>query len=444
MVAGFNALQVSRHKQGGRMITFELDYENLDINGQVRADVRLNDRDTGDTVHSGTVILSEDASRRSFATDAANKLSDPSITEDIADGLRAKYAEIYIGREFPIYTFGQLEAKYPQLREPVLEGLLRVGETMNIIASSKVGKSWLVDDLALAFVTCRPWLSTFASYGGNAMIVDNELHPPTIADRLARVAKERGILRDEYKDKITICPLRGKLKDLNQLKAFFDTLRPGQFRIIILDAWYRLLPAGTDESDNGAIASLYNLIDAVADRLGCCFCIIHHSSKGNQGGKAVTDVGSGAGSQSRAVDCHLIIRPHEEPGVAVIDAATRSFPPVKPMCISWDFPVWNVADDLDPTALKSDKPKRAAKVEIEKPAKVVWTPEFFVEKFISSTPQTAAEIFCASEAADMSGRQAKQLLDAATAKGFCHRWDGGSTRKSQYSTLQEPLIKTPK
>ena len=42
------------------------------------------------------------------------------------------------------------------------------------------------------------------------------------------------------------------------------------------------------------------------------------ASKGDQSGKSTTDVGSGAGSQSRAADTHLIIRQHEQEDVAVM------------------------------------------------------------------------------------------------------------------------------
>ena len=66
--------------------------------------------------------------------------------------------------------------------------------------------------------------------------------------------------------------------------------------------------ARLDENDNAAVAGLYNALDGIADSMGAGFCLIHHSSKGNQSDKAVTDVGSGAGAQSRAADTHLILR----------------------------------------------------------------------------------------------------------------------------------------
>ena len=50
----------------------------------------------------------------------------------------------------------ELIQRHPKLRDPVIHGLLRRGETMNIIAPSKTGKSWLVNDLALAIATGAP------------------------------------------------------------------------------------------------------------------------------------------------------------------------------------------------------------------------------------------------------------------------------------------------
>ncbi|WP_149498466.1 AAA family ATPase [Roseiconus lacunae] len=61
------------------------------------------------------------------------------------------------------------------LQPPVIHGLLRVGETMNVIAPPKVGKSWLASDMALAVATGRPWLDRFPTETGDVLIIDNEL-----------------------------------------------------------------------------------------------------------------------------------------------------------------------------------------------------------------------------------------------------------------------------
>lgn len=60
---------------------------------------------------------------------------------------------------------------------------------------------------------------------------------------------------------------------------------------------------------------------------------------------------------SRAADCHMVLRPHEEPGVVVKEVAVRSWPPAEPLCLRYIHPRWVVADGLDPAALKPDKVK---------------------------------------------------------------------------------------
>ena len=310
-------------------------------------------------------------------------------------------------------TARTLIEEYPALRSPVIDGLLRKGETANIIAAPKVGKSWLVLDLALAVATGRPWLGVFPTTPGDVLILDNELHPESSAHRVPRVADARGIGREDWVDSVVIENLRGRLQSIDQMHAFFDAIEPGRFKIIILDAFYRFMPSG-DENDNALMASVYNLLDRYAAQLESCFVLIHHSSKGNQSQKGVTDVGAGAGSQSRAADCHLILRPHEQDGVIVLDAAVRSFPPVAPMCLRWEFPLFDEAEEVDPTKLQGAKGA----------TRVRMSPEEFARAFGSIQPRAKRAILGAAEDAGMAQRAARNVFEQAIEGGllrFDHR-----------------------
>lgn len=262
-------------------------------------------------------------------------------------------------KEFHIRWAGDLMDEFPEMSPAILDGLLRSGETMNIIAAPKTGKSWLSMGLGLSVVSGRKWLGRFWTRRGKVLIVDNELNPRTSADRLPRIAESMGIQRDEYAGCLAVANVRGQLIDLNKLAEQLGSLEPGAFSLIVLDAWYRFAPSGSDENSNGDVTQLYNLLDSVADKIGSAFVCIHHSSKGNQSGKSVTDVGSGAGAQSRAPDSHLTIRQHEEENAVVVEAAVRSFAPMKPFCLRWNFPVWTPADDLDPKDLRQERPRKA-------------------------------------------------------------------------------------
>lgn len=251
-------------------------------------------------------------------------------------------------------SIADLIASNPHQSLPLIDGLLRLGETANIIAPAKVGKSWLSYSLALSIATGTDWLKCFSCRRGRVLIIDNELHPATLAHRIPAVADALGHRLDDYRNQLDVIPLRGRLMTLSTIGAtIVDGIAHGEYAAVIIDAWYRVLPGGSGgENDNAAVAQAYNFVDLFAKQTGAAWLLVHHSTKGSQAEKRVTDVGAGAGAQSRAADTHLILREHEEDGCVTMDAAVRSFPPVAAVPLRWTFPVWSVDTSLDPKALK--------------------------------------------------------------------------------------------
>ena len=248
--------------------------------------------------------------------------------------------------------------QYQELREPVIEGVARRGETVNVIAPSKTGKSWLVGDLVLAGPARRLWLGAFEVKADRVLVVDNELHPETSTYRMRKIADARGDDLDAIADCILFQNFRGALRDIDALESYFKQFERGQFDLVIIDTLYRSFPAGMSENDNAAVTAVYNRVDQYAEALNAAVVLIHHSSKGDQSGKTVTDVGAGAGAQSRAADAHLVLRSHEQEDVYVLEAAVRSWPPLKPQCLRWAFPLWHPVNDLDPGRLQRPEEKR--------------------------------------------------------------------------------------
>ena len=284
---------------------------------------------------------------------------------------------------------------------------------MNIIAPSKAGKSWLVNGLALSVATGEPWLGKFPTVQGPVLIIDNELHPETIAHRLKLVAEARGLDVSADDRSITVWPLRGGLLDMGNIAATLAKREKGEFSFIIVDAFYRTLEAKMDENSNADMAKMYNTVDGIAKATGAAAALVHHASKGNQSEKSVTDVGSGAGSISRAADTHLILRRHQEEDSYVLDLATRSWPRPAPLCLHWRFPQWELAPDLDPTQLW--KPGKTAKKD-ETPFEAWDVKRFAGLCPVEPTPQSVV-LRKASEAG-MSGRMAKDLLASAIHAGL--------------------------
>ena len=260
-------------------------------------------------------------------------------------------ASVDIGSPVPLRSIVQA---YPRLRPPVIDKLVRRGETVNIVADPKRGKSWLAVGMGLAVADGFPWLDTFECEQGRVLLIDAELHKETIAHRLPMAAEATGASAD-YADRIDVWSVRGKGVDLCNIGSAILALPRDRYSLVIADAWYRFLPPGISENDNAAVMSLYNLIDSYTAHLNAAWVNIHHTSKGDQSQKGITDVGSGAGSQSRAADTHLIIRPHEEDDVAVLEGVVRSFPPIERLAIRFDFPAWFLDREADPNAVRNPR-----------------------------------------------------------------------------------------
>ena len=236
------------------------------------------------------------------------------------------------------------------LKPVVIDGILRQSEIMNLIAAPKTGKSWLTLHLALCIASGREWLGHTCT-PQKVLYIDNELHRETSMNRLKLVLKASGIPYGEVKDSFDFWHLRGKWKSVEEIGNRIEAFKAKGYGVIIVDAFYRALPRGTVENDNGAITDVYNMLDRFAQEIGCSFILIHHTSKGNQSQKSVTDVGAGAGAQSRAADTHGIIREHKDEGYLVLELVVRSFPKHPPIVLKKEFPLMVPDYDKDPTEL---------------------------------------------------------------------------------------------
>jgi hypothetical protein len=267
-----------------------------------------------------------------------------SVKFDTVDAADEHAAEVVLPQ---IMSAVDMPETYPSLAPPVIHDLLRRGETCNIISVPKLRKSYSMLDLCVSVASGRPWLGIdgFPVAQGNVLLLDNELHPPTLASRFAAVIEAKGVRQAELRDRFHVDCLRGRLTDLYLMQDYFEAIEDNGYQLIVMDALYRFWPADMSENDNGAVTRIYNLIDRLAARLNCAFALVHHASKGVQTGKAVTDVGSGAGAISRAADTHIALRPHEKDDHVVMDVVTRSFPPIDTLTLEWEYPLWKRSNE---------------------------------------------------------------------------------------------------
>jgi hypothetical protein len=251
----------------------------------------------------------------------------------------------------------QLDA-FKSLNESIIDNLARRGEVANIISGSKIGKTWLLHGMALCVATGRDWMGHRIGRPRNALIIDNELHPSTLTWRIREVAGAMGLQREDYEHRLRTMAVRGKGVDVTHLPKLAGSGALWRPDWVGLDSLYRFLPPGTNENDNGAMKDVYEQIIAFTDSSECVTCVVGHSSKGDQSERAVTDVGSGAGSIARAADCHIVLRQHKEDDCAVMEARVRSYAMPEPKVLRWNFPIWVEDPDLNPKDLRSARQKQ--------------------------------------------------------------------------------------
>ncbi|HEX8348666.1 MAG TPA: AAA family ATPase [Hymenobacter sp.] len=372
---------------------------------------------------AGVLIESE---REARIKDAAYSLGEAAKGKlDIADVI-AKLQKVDAPKRPPlrIRTSNAIE----RLPEPpiLIEGLLRKGEIANLVASPKMKKSWMVHDLAHRLANGGKWLGRFECRPSKVLLVDNELHGHTLGKRLDQIKSCGG-----YEDGIDYVCLRDEgLRGLDELMQELPNY--GSYDLIIFDALYRFYPAGFDENSNSHWTQLYNELDGFSRKMGCAIINVHHSAKGTQQGKSVTDTGAGGGAQSRAADAHIVLRAITKVGEAQADApeqaelaaVVRAFPPVGRLTLQWAYPFWTATDApvIEQQATKA-KPKREL------------TTRQYAETFCNETADSRETIEQRARDGGLSIRASRDKFAGALAEGWIVERIGEKTGKGRPVTL---------
>jgi RecA-family ATPase len=187
-------------------------------------------------------------------------------------------------------------------------GLLRRGQKMIVTGDSKMGKSYLLIDLAEAVATGGRWLGWETGCGrpGHVLYVNLEIEAEEFRDRLHRVWDDRheGDLADLRRNLMT-WPMRGHARELRELAPLLvrRVLRygpSGTFALVIIDPVYKV--NGGDDNDPTKVSAFTNAVDAIIEQCGCSVAYAHHHPKGTAGQKKSMDRMSGTGVYARDAD----------------------------------------------------------------------------------------------------------------------------------------------
>ncbi len=155
-----------------------------------------------------------------------------------------------------------------RMREVIIDGLARRGEVINIVAATKIGKSWLALVMLFCVATGRDWFGR-PTKRGRVLLLDNELHDETIQNRMKSVADAMRIYDDEERAAFDYVDLRGEPVGLGDIQSQLAAFKPGELTLVVLDAKYRFFGHGMQENSNDDQTEFHNGIDRLAKQLDC-------------------------------------------------------------------------------------------------------------------------------------------------------------------------------
>jgi hypothetical protein len=246
----------------------------------------------------------------------------------------------------------------------VIEGLLRQGEIMLMGGEAKRWKSWARLDMLYCIANGFDWLG-FKCHKALVAHYDLELTAPDLRHRLMAIHDSYTLqgLRGSVDNILCAC-LRGKsikLDDIDQIPLEVGSLK---LALISFDPVYRLLATeGYSENDQAGVSKLLDKFLAVASVLNCAIALLQHFAKGDQSQKQAQDRFSGSGVWSRFPDAGLTFTDLQEENCFSVEVFLRSFKPVEPFGIRWDYPRFRVDPTLDPDKLKTKGRPKESNVE---------------------------------------------------------------------------------
>lgn len=252
----------------------------------------------------------------------------------------------------PAWTDAAVFVSEPQASPPeIIKGLLHQGGKCVLGGSSKSRKSWALLDMALSVSTGSKWLN-FETTKTPVLFVNFELPTFAIHHRLKAIAEARGVT---VTDNLNLWNLRGHSAPYHVIiPLMIERIRERGFGLIILDPSYKLL-GESDENSARDIALLLNELERLAVETGAAIVFTAHFAKGNASGKDAQDRMSGSGVFARDPDSIVTFTALQTDDHYAVESILRTLPPQPPFAIRWEYPAFQVAEDMDPGDLKQPK-----------------------------------------------------------------------------------------
>lgn len=253
-------------------------------------------------------------------------------------------------------TAAAICAKPPPRPAEIIEGVLFQSGTMMLSGPSKARKTFTFLDLALSVATGFQWLG-FSTSKAPVLYLNFELSEHSFQHRVAAICNAKGI---KPPANLFTLNLRGRTVTIQSLATDLPRLiKQHGVGLVVLDPWYKLSAAsGADENGNADQARILAEAERIVTSNGAALVVGHHFSKGDASAKNAIDRAAGAGAMARWGDVIATLSEHVEPDCMTLEMFLRDFPPVEPVVLHWEMPLWQRDISLDPAKLKRSAGRR--------------------------------------------------------------------------------------
>lgn len=188
----------------------------------------------------------------------------------------------------------------PELRPELIEGVLRVGHVMMVGGASKVGKTFLLIELAFAIATGSEWLGLKCK-STRVLYVNLEVDGASFMHRCKAIIEAWGLDSATCAENVGIWNLRGHVTTMEAFASrLIEKIESQSYGAVIIDPTYKIMEG--DENSAKDVRRFTNDLDRIASSLNVAVIYCAHHSKGAQGDKRSIDRVSGSGVFSRHGD----------------------------------------------------------------------------------------------------------------------------------------------
>ncbi|MBZ5638518.1 MAG: AAA family ATPase [Acidobacteriia bacterium] len=203
-------------------------------------------------------------------------------------------------------------------------GLLAEGDKVIESGAGGIGKSWLLESMALSLASGWP---VFAHYDVTRQykvaLLDLESRPWETDGRLSRLAAGMGLKADAARGFVQVIRSRIRFDDPRNLRLLMSSLKSWGTEFLFVDSFRRM--TGGNTNDGEVVANLFNrALDPISMELGCGVVIVDHTRK--RTGEAELDAPEqalhGSVDKRNASDAHFGVEARQE-RLAFIPTKTR-------------------------------------------------------------------------------------------------------------------------